>query len=453
MKQFMLAGVSSGVGKTTITLALLKALATLGYTVQPYKVGPDYIDTAYHSRITKRPSRNLDSFMVPRYDYLTWSYVSCQQDVDIAIVEGVMGLFDGLGSDKDCASSAAIAKKLHLPVILIINGKSTSTSAAAMVHGFASFDSELSIAGVIVNDVASQTHYELIKKAIDRYTNIPVLGYFPKHPGVNLPSRHLGLIPDVEMESLEETFELLGELAQEYIDLRLLLDQVERPRLDMANPFKEVSYHPIKIAYAYDEAFHFYYEDNFESLRRHGVTLIPFSPLKDKVLPEADAYYFGGGFPEIYAQELMANQSFRASVLDAHHKGYPIFAECGGLMYLGTSLVIDHHSYEMVGIFKGLSQMTPRLKRFGYCQAMTRVNSLFGPAGTVIRGHEFHHSIFETQEETVLELAKFRDEALVASWEGGYQKKHTFASYLHIHFYQNEELLLNWLDYIRKARQ
>ena len=176
MKQFMLAGVSSGVGKTTVTLAVLKALTDMGYKVQPYKIGPDYIDTSYHIRITKNSSRNLDNFLIPDSNYLKWSYYRWHQNSDVAVVEGVMGLYDGLGTDKDCASSASVAKQLNLPVVLIIDGKSTSTSAAAIVHGFSSFDPDVNIVGVIVNRVASETHYQLIKGAIERYTDIEVLG-------------------------------------------------------------------------------------------------------------------------------------------------------------------------------------------------------------------------------------------------------------------------------------
>ncbi|MGT2933996.1 cobyrinate a,c-diamide synthase [Streptococcus catagoni] len=453
MKQFMIAGVSSGVGKTTITLGLLKALANRGYKVQPYKVGPDYIDSSYHSRITGRASRNLDSFMIPNRDYLNWAYYHCQEDADVALVEGVMGLFDGLGTDKDCASSADIAKKLDLPVILLVNGKSSSTSVAAIVHGFDTFDPHLQIAGVIINGLASQGHYQLIKKAIERYSQVPVLGYFPKNTEFKLPSRHLGLVPDVELEDFEKTMTLLGDMAQEHIDLDQLLEVVERPKRPVKNPFTLWKGESLRIAYALDQAFHFYYEDNLELLRSLGVSLLPFSPLKDQQLPEADAYYFGGGFPEVFAKQLSDNHSFRKSVLKAHKEGIPIFAECGGLMYLGKDLQIEEDCYDMVGIFEGESIMTSRLKRFGYCQAKTKTDGLFGPKGTEIRGHEFHHSVFQTKEEPVLSMKKVRDQELVATWECGYQKGHSFASYLHIHFYQDEALLAHFLDYIRRAKK
>ena len=453
MKQFMLAGVSSGVGKTTVTLAVLKALTDMGYKVQPYKIGPDYIDTSYHSRITKNSSRNLDNFLIPDSNYLKWSYYRWHQNSDVAVVEGVMGLYDGLGTDKDCASSASVAKQLHLPVVLIIDGKSTSTSAAAIVHGFSSFDPGVNIVGVIVNRVASETHYQLIKGAIERYTDIEVLGYFPKNVQVELPSRHLGLIPDVEMDDLEEKFAILGEQAKKTIQFNRLLEKVDGASLELSSPFKFQHTIPLTIAYALDDAFHFYYEDNLDLLKNAEVTLIPFSPLKDQQLPEADAYYFGGGYPELFAKELSENLSFKQSVLEAHQKGISIYAECGGLMYLGKNLEIEGQVYEMVGIFDGTSVMTNGLKRFGYCFATTNEDSLFGPSGTEIRGHEFHHSIFNTSEKTVLDLRKERDGEVVSNWTGGYQKGKTFASYLHVHLYQNEQLLKSWIDYILESKK
>lgn len=452
MKQFMLAGVSSGVGKTTVTLALLKALMQKGFTVQAYKVGPDYIDTAYHTRITNRPSRNLDSFMIPDKETLEWSYYRWHDDCDISVVEGAMGLFDGLESDKDFASSADVAKKLNIPVILVIDGKATSTSAAAMVHGFNSFDPDLDIAGVIINRVASESHFQLIKKAIERYTDVKVIGYFPKNIDVELPSRHLGLVPDHEMANLDKQFELLGTIAQDCIAIDDLLSEKSSAKKTIISPFKTTSFAPLTIAYAQDEAFHFYYQDNLDLLEEFGVTLKTFSPLKSEKLPEADAYYFGGGFPELFAKELMANESFRVSVLKAHQDKKTIYAECGGLMYLGKQLEVDDVIYDMVGIFDGISKMTSRLKRFGYCYATAKRDTLFGSKGTTIRGHEFHHSIFETVEETAFDLEKRRGVEVVSSWQGGYQKDNTLASYLHIHFYQNQDLVKNWLSFIKGVK-
>lgn len=448
MKQVMIAAPSSGVGKTTVTLGLLQALKNQGYRVQPYKVGPDYIDSAYHSRICQRVSRNLDQFMIDDPTRLSYLYQKQLDGVDVALVEGVMGLFDGLGTDKDFASSASIAKILKLPVVLVIDGKATSTSAAALVHGFSTFDSDLDLVGVIVNRVGSQMHFELIKGAIERYTEIPVLGYLTKNQELVLPSRHLGLIPDLELDAIDQQLAYFGQEIEKTVDLNRLLDVIERPLTKASFSLPSTEKSALRIGYALDSAFHFYYEDNLELLREKGVALIPFSPLADKELPPADAYYFGGGFPEIFAEELEANYSFRKSVFRAHVQGIPIYGECGGLMYLGKDLEKDGQKFEMVGIFDGSSRMTQRLQRFGYCQAKTLESSLFGPVGTLLKGHEFHHSTFETNEPTVLNLEKYRDGQQVAAWSGGYQKGHTFASYLHLHFYQQPEMVDSWLDWI-----
>lgn len=451
MKQVMIAAPSSGVGKTTVTLGLLQALKNQGYRVQPYKVGPDYIDSAYHSRICQRVSRNLDNFMIDDQIRLSYLYQKQLDGVDVAVVEGVMGLFDGLGIDRDFASSASIAKALGIPVVLVIDGKATSTSAAAVVHGFSTFDSDLDLVGVIVNRVGSQVHFNLIKGAIERYTNIPVLGYLSKNQELTLPSRHLGLIPDLELEAIDQQLECFGQEIEKTVDFVRLLKLIDRPLNKVKFSLPTAAKRELRIGYALDQAFHFYYEDNLELLREKGVELIPFSPLRDSELPKADAYYFGGGFPEMFAEELEANCHFRNSVLDAHVQGIPIYGECGGLMYLGKDLEVGEQRFEMVGIFNGSSKMTQRLQRFGYCQAKTQEASLFGSAGTLLKGHEFHHSIFETDEPTVLNLEKYRDGQLVASWSGGYQKGKTFASYLHLHFYQQPAMVDAWLDWIGEA--
>lgn len=453
MKRFMLAGVSSGVGKTTITLSILRALYNRGLTVQPYKVGPDYIDTAYHTRAVGRSSRNIDTFMIPDDKRLQWSFDQSVIGADVAVVEGVMGLYDGLGTDKDCASSSSVSKKLHLPVILIVDGRATSTSAAAIVKGFVEFDNEVKFAGVIINRVASENHYQLIKGAIERYTDVSVLGYLPKNISVEMPSRHLGLVPDVEMEGLEEKFDTLGKLAEQTIDLDLLLSLTEATHQLSESPLEIRDYNDLTIAYALDDAFHFYYKDNLDYLEQLGVTLTPFSPLADTTLPDADGYYIGGGFPEIYAKELENNVAIRQLIKEKHDNHIPIYAECGGLMYLGQHLEIQDQSFDMVGILDGYSVMTDRLKNFGYCTAYGTQPTLFGEGGVELRGHEFHHSIFHTSLSTAFHLEKTRDGQVVSSWSGGYQVNNTLASYLHLHFYQNERLVFSWLDKIREAKK
>lgn len=371
MNKILIAAASSGTGKTTVTLGIMHALKKRGLRVQPFKVGPDYIDTNYHQAITGVASINLDSFLIDDDAMLAALFEKHGQSADISVIEGVMGLFDGLGIDRDNSSTSFIAKCTKTPVILVVDGKAISTSAAAIVDGFNRFDPELTIAGVIINRVASENHFSLIKGAIERYTDVPVLGYLPKNAAVALPERHLGLVPKEEMTELETKWEVLGDLIAEHVDLdRLLAISKTGAKLTVHPPEIQVpDFSGMRVAYALDAAFHFYYQDNLDFIRSTGATLIPFSPLEEREVPDADFIYIGGGFPEVFAERLAKNKSMHESILAAHEQGKPIYAECGGLMYLGSSLEMEAESYEMVGVFDGVSKMTTRLRKFGYCIA------------------------------------------------------------------------------------
>ncbi|HFT6088088.1 TPA: cobyrinate a,c-diamide synthase, partial [Listeria monocytogenes] len=348
MNKILIAAASSGTGKTTVTLGIMHALKKRGLRVQPFKVGPDYIDTNYHQAITGVASINLDSFLIDDDAMLAALFEKHGQSADISVIEGVMGLFDGLGIDRDNSSTSFIAKCTKTPVILVVDGKAISTSAAAIVDGFNRFDPELTIAGVIINRVASENHFSLIKGAIERYTDVPVLGYLPKNVAVALPERHLGLVPQEEMTELEVKWELLGDLIAEHVDLdRLLAISKTGAKLTVHPPEIQVpDFSGMRVAYALDAAFHFYYQDNLDFIRSTGATLIPFSPLEEREVPDADFIYIGGGFPEVFAERLAKNKSMRESILAAHEQGKPIYAECGGLMYLGSSLEMEAESYE-----------------------------------------------------------------------------------------------------------
>lgn len=463
MRQLMIAGVTSGVGKTTLTLGIIQALKNRSLTVQPYKVGPDYIDTGFHSRISGRQSINLDEFLVPEVETLQGLYQRSLVSSDIALVEGVMGLFDGKGSDAFACSSAGIAELLDLPVILVIDGKATSTSAAAIVKGYAEFDPRIRIAGVIVNRVGSASHYELIKSAIERYTNVKVIGYMLNNPNYAMPSRHLGLIPETEREGVVEMIEQLAEDLKETIDFDLLWALGQTVNLDSADiltsftkklaPYTQLGdYSDLTIGIAKDQAFSFYYQDNINLLEELGVKLISFSPLKDAELPLADALYFGGGFPELFASQLEANSSMRQAVYRAHSQKFPILAECGGMMYLGEVFNDQEESYQMAGIIPGASYMTDRLRRFGYCSLKIESDCSLGQIGDTLNGHEFHHSEFLSDLPTVGRMVKTRDGQITQEWPAGFQIGNTFASYLHIHFYQNPTIIKRWLDMIRKNK-
>ncbi|GAY73669.1 cobyrinate a,c-diamide synthase [Lentilactobacillus kosonis] len=447
MKSIMISGVTSGSGKTSITLGLLKLLSEK-MRVQPYKVGPDYVDIKFHSRITGLKSRNLDSFLVPDSQALKWLFSHQTNDVDMGIIEGVMGLYDGLGTDKDAHSSASIAKSLGIPVVLVVDGHAASTSVAAIVRGFIDFDEQVNIAGVIINNLKSEHHFQLIKRAVERYDNIPVLGYLPFSEDIALPSRQLGLVPDNEMPGIDKKIAKIAELMSEHVDLNQLLDLAVDVETNVDDPFKEMKT-SLNLGIAMDDAFNFYYDDNLRLLKQVGINLVPFSPIKDRKLPDnVDALYIGGGYPEEFAKELSENHSMRTSIKEFSDSGKSIFAECGGLMYLGSDLTTDDGTYEMVGVIAGKSEMTPRLRKFGYCVARPLQDCLIGDSGMTIRGHEFHHSNFVPDENTssVLQMSKEIDGETTSKWPGGYQVNNTFASYLHMHFYQNRELFAKFLQ-------
>lgn len=451
MKKFLIAGTSSGVGKTTISLGIMQALKKRGYIVQPYKVGPDYIDTAYHTRITGRASRNLDSYMLED-EKVKYLFNRSMADADVAVVEGVMGLYDGKGTDVDNCSSGAMSKLLKMPVILVINAKAMAASAAAMVMGYQMIDSEVKIAGVIANQIRTEGHFKLVKEAVEKYCHVPVLGYLPPDEKITLPSRHLGLVPSSELDALEEKFIQLGESIEKYIDLDRLLELCEAEEVKSSFKPQIKQDKRVKVmAVARDEAFNFYYEDNLELLRELGVRLAQFSPLRDSKLPACDLIYIGGGFPEVFAKELEANKSMRAALKEAHEADIPIYGECGGLMYLGERLEdLEGKSYDMVGIFKGKSQMTSSLKRFGYCYGEALEDTILSEKGTVLRGHEFHHSEFETQEQAVYLMKKNQTDDESKTWKGGYSKGSTLASYLHLHFYSHLEAVERFLSMARE---
>lgn len=445
MKKLLIAGTSSGVGKTTLTLGIIGALKKRGLQVQPYKVGPDYIDTAYHTYVSKRPSRNLDSYMLED-EVVKYLFYKASADADIAVVEGVMGLYDGFGTDIDSCSSSYMAKLLKMPVILVIDAKAMATSSAAMVLGYKMLDPNLSLVGVIANNVKTSSHFELIKEAIEKYTGVEVLGYLPPDTTFSLSSRHLGLVPSQEMTQLEEKMEHLQEMIEKTIDLDRLVALSESETVTSHFQIELPKIKGKSLALAYDEAFHFYYQDNLDLLQELGLKIKKFSPLKDHILPDCDFIYIGGGFPEVFAKQLAANTSMREALYQAHLRGIPIYAECGGLMYLGERLkTLECEVFDMVGIFKGESVMTNKLSRFGYCEALAERRTILSDIGTSLRGHEFHHSEFYTDEKPAYLMRKKRGNQVIKEWHGGYSKGNTLASYLHIHFYSNQDALRRFI--------
>lgn len=449
---FLLAGTGSGCGKTTVTLGLLTLLQRRGLRVQPYKVGPDYLDTGWHTALCGVTSRNLDAFMLPA-PTLNALFCDHLQQADIAVIEGVMGLYDGYGTDPNYCSSAAMAKLLGCPVILLVDGKAVSTSIAATVLGFQHFDPSLNIAGVIVNRVNSDGHYHLLKSAIQRYCGLPALGYVPCAEGVSLPERHLGLVTARESLIDAQPWKDFAATLERTLDVDRLL---ELSALNMLPPGEwppmPASGEGLTLAVADDEAFNFYYPDNLALLERTGVTLVRFSPLHDAELPDCQMIWLGGGYPELHARALAANAPMLAQLRAAHQRGVAIYAECGGLMYLGSTLEdAQGEVHAMADILPGDSKMGKRLTRFGYCEAQAERQTLLAAPGETLRGHEFHYSDFTARLPAAMACRKTRDGVVLQQWQGGWQLGNTFASYLHVHFAQHPAMLNHWFAAARSV--
>ena len=449
---FILAGTGSGCGKTTVTLGLLRLLQQRGLRVQPYKVGPDYLDIGWHTALCGVASRNLDSFMLPP-STLNALFGEQMQQADIAVIEGVMGLYDGYGTDPNYCSSAAMAKQLGCPVILLVDGKAVSTSIAATVMGFQHFDPSLNIAGVIVNRVNSDSHFQLLKNAIERYCDLPVLGYVPRAEGVSLPERHLGLVTARESLIDAQPWQDFAATLERRLDVDRLLELSVLNTLPPGEwPPMPASGEGLTLAVADDEAFNFYYPDNLALLERAGVTLVRFSPLHDTALPDCQMIWLGGGYPELHARALAANAPMLAQLRAAHERGVAIYAECGGLMYLGTTLEdAQGEVYAMANILPGDSKMGKRLTRFGYCEAQAEQQTLLAAPGEVLRGHEFHYSDFTARLPAAMACRKTRDGVVLQRWQGGWQLGNTFASYLHVHFAQRPDMLNHWFAAARSV--
>ena len=448
MKRIVIAGTHSGSGKTTITAGLLAALRKKGLKVQPFKVGPDYIDTGYHAVAAGRMSYNLDFWMMPQPNIIQL-FIHGMEGMDFGVIEGVMGLYDGVGSTPE-GSTAEIAKLLNAPVLLIVDAGGMSTSAAAQVLGYKSFDKDLRLAGVIVNNVGSEHHYKLVKQAIETYTGVPALGFLPRDREVTLPSRHLGLLPAEEMERHAEIIEKAAGLVREWIDL----DQVialggSAGPLPSASPLAFESGAPVQIAVARDESFSFYYRSTLEVLAALGAELRYFSPMKDSSLPDnIDGLYLGGGFPEVFAGKLSANRSLLEDINRKLGAGLHCYAECGGFMYLTESIAGKNgEMHPMAGFFDGHTIMTDRLQRFGYVDIEFTADNVLGKAGQSARGHEFHHSLVEGITCPTTYLIK---SALSGSqWHCGYRRANTLAAYAHIDFWGYPDLARHFLDMCR----
>ncbi|MCB2292983.1 cobyrinate a,c-diamide synthase [Clostridium algoriphilum] len=439
MRSIVIASNSSGGGKTTVTLGIMKALKNRGYEVQGYKVGPDYIDPAFHTKITGKDSRNLDLYLMGE-DGIKASF--SRGNGDIAVVEGVMGLYDGKGIDTEY-STYHVSKVLDLPIILVLSPKAQVATLCAEINGMVNFK-DANIKGIILNNI-TENYYKLLKAAIKANCNLAVLGFLPKDESLSLKSRHLGLIQSSEIENLEEKIDICAGLLEKHLDIDLLLKQFKESgkyvdEFHVENKGK-------RIAVAYDRAFSFYYKENLEILKEIG-EVIYFSPIVDKELPSnIDFLYLGGGYPEVFKKELSENTSMLKSIKKALDNGLHCYAECGGLMYLtqGEKLQGEEQiSHNTVGFYSGYYTLTKKLQNFGYAQIKVEIENDVMPKNMRINCHEFHKSFVNLTEEKICKLSKEVYDGSQKNWLCGYVKKNTIAVYGHVHFFGN----LQWVKEI-----
>lgn len=429
MTGLVIASDKSGGGKTTITMGLIKALTNRNYKVQGYKVGPDYIDTGFHTFISGQDSRNLDIHLMGE-EGVQASF--SRGKGDIAIVEGVMGFYDGIGLETHC-STAHVANLIGLPVVLVLSPKAQMATLFAQIKGILSYENN-NIVGVVLNNI-SESYYERLKVGIEKYCNLKVFGYLPTDPEVEIESRSLGLIINTEIANLVERIDYLSLLIEKYIDVPGLVEAMgEAPHYK--DDFK-VEKKDIRIGVARDNAFNFYFKENLELLEQTG-KVVYFSPLKDKKLPKnLDVLYIGGGYLEIFSKKLSQNKSLLKDIKDQLDNGLRCYAESSGMLYLteGTK------ENPLVGFFEGQYYMSTKLQNFGYANLVVCKENSMIPKGLKINSQEFHRSYVRLKEKPIYCISKDQPDGSQKTWQCGYQKNNTVGTYAQIHFFGNMELL------------
>lgn len=495
MKSIIISAPHSGSGKTTVTLGIMECLKRRGLRVAPFKVGPDFIDPGYHRLVTGRPSVNLDGWMCSA-EFVLDTFCLHGEDADISVIEGVMGLFDGISGKQDAGSTAEIAKMIGAPVILVVDARSQARSAAALVKGFAEFDPEVRVAGVIFNNVGSDSHARILREAVESLgTGVKVVGCLPRDEILQIPSRHLGLMTVEENPLPEEFLDHLVEVIWDNLDLGLLWAAGTSHGAEQSLPFswgqvntddfaaKSVEPDPALIAVARDEAFCFVYEDNLRLLREAGAKIIEFSPLRDERLPEGvTGVYLPGGYPEIFADTLAENTAMKAELRKMIEGWMPVYAECGGFIYLtkgvaaypvrkrSQTLTFDKSGktqkilpdmqtveetalplHEFAGVFPVSTRMLSRRRALGYREVELAADSILGPAGALARGHEFHYSEMGMMPARVKRSYRVSRNGVDLGMEG-YRYKNCLASYIHLHFGSCQGMAAAFVENCRKYR-
>lgn len=459
---FVMAGTQSGCGKTTVSLGIMAALARRGFTVQPFKVGPDFIDPGHHGLVTGRSSHNLDGWMMDR-ECNRRIFERYAADADVDVVEGVMGLFDGFSGHDEAGSTAQMARWLGFPVVLVIDAASMARSAAAIALGFRRFDPRLFLAGVILNRVAGPGHAKILKSAFESVPEVPVLGLLQRKNKLAIPSRHLGLVTAEDMGAGTLETEELAKWIEQGVNIDGLLlrtryrQMPEAPGIDSKDPVSpalhgRLNKNPVRIGVARDEAFCFYYQENLRLLVAAGAEIVRFSPLRDTHLPpDLAGIILGGGYPELHCKALSANHELLKEIRDAASGGMPVYAECGGFMFLMDEIEdAGGRIHAMAGVFPFKCRMEKRLKSLGYREIMTREDSIIGPKGTVVRGHEFHYSAFLKKPSGISAIYRISERKEETGGREGFQVNRVLGSYVHLHWGSNPEVARSFVTYCHR---
>lgn len=443
-------------GKTTVTLGLCAALRARGLKIQPYKKGPDYIDPSWLSEAAGCACRSLDPFFYEQPESLLMAFVNSAQNADLSLIEGNHGLFDSF-DETGVGSTVAVARTLNAPILLVINATRLGRSAAAIVHGCQTFEANTNIAGVVLNNVAHGRHEARIREAIESHCHIPVVGAIPRDEGLTIPDRHLGLVPRAEDEALLSAITSCQQAIEKYLNLGMILriadlsGSIPTP-VDPRTPEVHISASLPRIGILRDQAFTFYYPENLEALEHAGAELVFINALTDAELPPVDALYIGGGFPEIFMDELSANASLRGSVKSAAEGKLPVYAECGGMMFLSRRITWGERSAEMVGVLPCEVEMTNKPQGHGYVVARVDEENPFFPKGTILRGHEFHNSRLLTSEPLNTTYRLSRGNGL-GHGRDGIVVHNVLASYTHLHVGGATDWARNLVKHARLYRQ
>jgi len=439
--RIIISALRGGSGKTILSIGIIAAWKKLGKDISPFKKGPDYIDAGWLALAADRPCHNLDTFMIEQETVLQ-SFLLNTKKGDIAVIEGNRGLYDGIDLEGS-TSTAELAKLLDAPVVLCIDATKTTRSMAAVVTGCIRFDPDVSIKGVILNRIAGPRHESILRRSIEHYSGVPVIGAVPKLDDQNFPERHMGLVPTPEHEWAKESIAAVSEIASKYLDLDALIaiagDTGPVPKTDISvesiqHPTSSIQHPAPRIGIIKDSAFQFYYPENIEALEKAGAETVFFSPLSSDEIPRVDALYIGGGFPETHAKQLADNRMFRNQLKSLAEDGLPIYAECGGLMYLGEELVLGDNSYPMAGVLPVVFGFSKKPAGHGYTIVSVEKKNPFFKVGTELKGHEFHYSrvIRWGGDDNDFVFDMKRGTGLMNKRDGACYKN-VLATYTHIH--------------------